>query len=266
MLYFEEGMLVDILATANGAAVTNGNKREIASIDAANYTITINTSSVLSGDSGTVSTSSADGIYRYGTYCTAANLGSSSQIEITGLSQLVDATAICQGVNPATAGYRRWASYVKSSYGTFTLPTFQAAVDQAHDQSGEWITHIFSNSGPRNKYLAALTATVQFLPQETTKTLNGGFKGLAYMGGGKDAVWVKDPYAPYATVFGLHMPSLGWRRLKDFEFVEVNGSVWLPDIYGTSGTDSYKAVLATYAELVAKKRNAHFKLTGVTVS
>ena len=88
---------------------------------------------------------------------------------------------------------------------------------------------------------------------------------LAYQGGGGDAAWVKDPYAPYATIFGLHMPSLGWRRLKDFEFVEVNGSTWLPDIYGSSGTDSYKAVLATYAELVAKARNCHFKMAGVTV-
>jgi len=247
MLYFEIGALVDIRTMSTGALVANGASREVIGKDDVNKTITLDAAG------GVVTTSVLEGIYR------AGNLNN----ELNGLSNIVDDTLALHGVDPATAGYERWKSRVNSSMGSLTLAKLQQEIDYTHDRSGEWVNFLYSNGDVRSLYLNILTATRQFWSQESTKQLNGGFKGLAYTGGGEEAAWVKDPFAPAKTIYGLNMKHLFLDRLRDFEFVEVGGTTWLPDIYGASAVDAYKAVLAMYGEIICDKRNAHFKALGV---
>lgn len=251
MLYFEDSMLIDIKVDATQADITNGTQREIVSIDVTNKTLLLDTAG------GVVTTTSSNGVYRAGN---ASN-------EITGLEAIIDDTLTndIYNVDTDASGNGRWRGNVNTSFGAFTLTKFQAEVDNAHDKSGRWITHIFSTSTNRNLYLAKLQAERKAIAQEPAKKLNGGFTGLAYTGGGTEAAWVKDPYAAKdGSIYAVHMPDLEWRRLTDFEFMDINGTVWLPDIYGSLGTDSYKAVLHSYAELVATSRNSHFKSEAVT--
>jgi len=251
MLYFEPEMLVDIKLDTTQANIANGTKREVVAIDVANKRITLDTAG------GNVTTSALNGVYRNGN---ASN-------EITGLEAIVDDTLTndIYNIDTSAAGNERWRGNVNAAMGSFTIEDFQVEVDNAHDLSGDWISHIFSNSFARNLYLSKLQAVRHALAQEPSKKLNGGFTGLAYTGGGREAVWVKDPYAPAATIFGITMERLEWRRLKDFDFIQgMQGEIWLPDVYGAAAADAYKAVLHTYAEMVCLKRNAHFKLQGVT--
>lgn len=253
MLYFEPEMLVDLLINSTGVAITNGTAREVVSIDVTNKRITLDT------PGGVVTTSGIHGVYRNG------NAGN----EITGLEAIIDDTLTnnIYNVDTDAAGNDRWRGNVNSAFGAFTLEKFQAALDDTHDNSGDWISHIFSQSTPRNYYLAKIQALRHALAQEPAKKLNGGFSGLAYTGGGREAVWVKDPYAVAGKIYGVTMERLEWRRLKDFDFIQgIHGEIWLPDVYGASAADAYKAVLHTYAELVCLKRNAHFKLEAVTQS
>ncbi len=251
MIYIEPSMIVDLLVDSTGATITNGTGREVVSFDVAAKTVTLDTAG------GVVTTSAIHGLYR------AGNRGN----EITGLEAIVDDTLTndIYNVDTSAAGNERWRGNVNSSFGAFTLKKFQLEVDNAHDKSGEWISHIFSQSTERNLYLDQLQTLRHAIAQQPATKLNGGFTGLAYTGGGAEANWIKDPYAPAGKVFGLCMGRLEWRRLKDFDFIKgMQGEIWLPDIYGTNGADAYKAVLHSYAELVARKRNCHFKLEAVT--
>jgi hypothetical protein len=250
MLHFEEGMLIDLLNSGSSyAAISNGTAREILSVDEDNLQLTIDTAG------GSVTTDSTTIVYR----------ASNRNNEINGLEAIIDSSSSLQGVDPTTAGNRRWKSYVDANFGGFTLTKLQGAVDKIHNRSGEWINRIYSQETPRNLYLATLIAERRIVSQGDDKKLNGGFTGLSYTGGATEAIWVKDPYAPSAsTVYLVNLARLELRRSKDFEFIELNGSKWIPDILGSSAVDAYKAVMATYHQLMTTKRNAHGKLQLVT--
>ncbi len=251
MLYFEPEMIADLLTNSTGVAIGNGTAREIVAIDVANSRVTLDT------PGGNVSTDGTVGLYRNG------NRGN----EITGLDAIIDDTLTndIYNVDTDAAGNDRWRGNVNSAFGAFTLTKFQQELDDTHDQSGDWVSHIFSQSFARNLYLGKMQALRHAIAQEPAKKLNGGFTGLAYTGGGTEAVWVKDPYARATTIYGVTMKRLEWRRLKDFDFIQgIHGEIWLPDVYGASAADAYKAILHSYAEMVCLKRNAHFKLEAVS--
>ena len=253
MRYFEVGMLVDILVLGS-TAVSNGTGRSINAIDETNYTITIDTAAAYSGaDSGTVSTTAADGIYRNG----------SLSGEINGLEQVISTSSL-HNIDPATSGNGRWQGNVDTNFGAFSILAFQARVDNSHNRSGKWVTHIFSQEGPRNAYLAELQGLRHIVQQANSIKLDGGFSGLEYTGGGETAIWFKDPYAKdAATIYGVRLSDLELKRYSDWKFMDINGEYWLPDIYGATGVDAFKAVMYMDVQLWAKVRNSHFKLQNV---
>lgn len=254
MRYFEVGMLVDVLTIATLVEVTNGTGRSIGSIDETNHTITIDTGAAYSGaGSGTVSTDSTVAIYRNG----------SAAGEVNGLEAVIS-TATLHNINPSTAGQERFKGNVNSTFGAFSILGFQAAVDNSHNRSGKWISHIFSQEGPRNAYLAELQGVRRIVQQGNEVKLDGGFTGLEYTGGGETAIWFKDPYAKNnTTIYGVRLADLELKRYADWKFMDINGEYWLPDIYGASGVDAFKAVMYMDVQLWAKARNSHFKLQGV---
>lgn len=255
MNYFQVGMIVDLKTISTGVNITDGDSREIESVDVANKTITL-----LTGGN-VVTTDSTTGVYREDAY----------NQELTGLDKIVDGSGTLFNINPSTAGNERWVAHEQASWGAFGIDKLQEEIDTVHDNSGEWITHLFSQAAPRQKYLNALTAERRMAVQQSPQKLNGGFKGLAYTGGGDvDAVWVKDPFTQPSRIYGLSMkdsqgePIFEFRKQKEFDWMEVNGATLLPEIYGTTGVDAYKSVLCTYAEIICKKRNAQMKLLGVS--
>ena len=249
MRYFEVGMLVDVVLGSTGVAITNGTAVGISAIDETNFTITL--------DGGVVTTDSTHVVVRTG------NWGN----EMNGLEAIISSTYALHGVNPATAGNERWKGNVNSSFGAFSSSKFQSEVDNAHNRSGEWITHILSQEGPRNSYLAEMQGIRRIVSQGNEIKLDGGFTGLEYTGGGETAIWFKDPMAPSATtVYGVRLAQLELKQYGEWDFLKINGEEWLPDIFGSSGVDAMKAVMFKDAQMWANKRNCHFKLQGVTVA
>ena len=188
MLYFHVGMVIELKTITTGTDISDGDSRVIESIDVANKTITLE-----SGN--TVTTTSLVGVYRQ----------DALNNELTGLDKIVDSTGALFNINPATAGNERWKSTEVAAFGAFSLDKLQEQIDTVHDNSGEWITHLFSQGAERRAYLAQLTADRRFAVQQSPQKLNGGFKGLAYTGGGDvDAVWVKEPFIPASgRIYGL---------------------------------------------------------------
>lgn len=250
MLYFEIGMIIDLKVLSSGADITDGVSREVVGIDEDNLTITIDS------NGNVVTTSSAHGVFREDCRNT----------ELNGLEAIIG-TATLQNVDPSTSGNERWKSRVNANFGAFSLMKLQVEIDKIHNKSGEWIDRIYSSETPRNLYLQTLVAQRRIVTpgDAPKKDLDGGWSGLSYSGGGAEAVWVKDPMAPSdSTIYFVNMKRLSLRRSKDFEFIEISGSRWIPEISGANGVDAYKAVLATYHQLTTDKRSAHGKAQGVT--
>jgi hypothetical protein len=245
MRYFEIGMVVDVCTLSNATAIANGTGITITALDLVNLTFTF---------TGTALTTSAlHGIYRSG----------NENSELHGLEAVIG-TGSLHGLNPASGNNYRWQSQVNANFGAFSINGFQQAVDTSHNLSGKWITHIFSQEGPRNAYLAELQAIRRLVQQGGNETkLDGGFSGLEYTGGGETAIWFKDPFALYGTVYAARLADLELKRYADWKFMDVNGEYWLPDIYGSGGTDSFKAVMYMDAQIWCRVRNSHFKLQNV---
>lgn len=245
MRYFEVGMVVDLLTVTTLVNITDGLARTITAIDEANKTITFT--------GNVVTTTSLVAVYRSG----------NASGELHGLEVIISAASL-HGINPASGSNARFAGNVNSAFGAFSIASFQSEVDNAHNRSGKWISHIFSQEAPRNAYLAELQAVRRIVQQGNEIKLDGGFTGLEYTGGGESAIWFKDPFAPNSTtIYGVTLADLELKRYADWKFMDVNGEYWLPDIYGSGGTDSFKAVMYMDAQMWAKARNSHFKLLGV---
>ena len=131
--------------------------------------------------------------------------------------------------------------------------------------SGKYPTVILSDFARQQKYWATLTANPRYITGSAEK-LDGGFKTLEYSAGGAPIPWVADRLCPMETIFTLHEPDLQVFSPGDWDWIDVGGSVWLPDIYGATGKDVYKAVLFRDMELGCTSRISQGKMTGVTDS
>lgn len=246
MLYFEVDMLIDIRDAAK-VLIAAGDSRSIIDVDVTNKQITIDAAG------GNVTTAVDDGIYRE----------DSVDEEVGGLRKIVSATGILHGVDPTVAGNRRWASSEDLAFGAFDEIKFQDAFDSVHTNSNEWPNMIYSQAKPRNAYLKTLKQERRFITQNPIK-LDAGFKGLSYTGGEVEAAWVKDSFVRFSDeVFAMNMKWLELRRAKPFQFITIGGTVWIAEIAGSQGVDAFKAVLASYMEMVTRKRNSHLHLRGV---
>ena len=240
MRLFHVGMMIDIYNSSN-AKITDGDSREIESIDETNKTITLVTGNV-------VTTAAAGYVVREDTY----------NQEITGLQAIVKATGALQALNPATAGQERWKSTVDTAFGAFDETKFQDTFDAIHSASGKWVNRIFSDSAPRNKFVASLQAQRRFVGQPPSLDLKAGFKGLSYTGGEREAAWVKDALTPdNKQTYLINMDEIELQRAFDFQFMELDGNAWMPEFMGSSGVDAWKAVLHSYCQLWTGHRAAH---------
>ena len=246
MEYFHVGMVVDIVASSDGTAVSFGTDRVISSVDRTNKKLQ------LSG-SDNVTTSSSHIVVRASTYGKTVN----------GLESIVSSSDSLHGVDGST--YEAWNSTVASSSGAFTVAKLQQHIDNVVIKSGKYPTVLISDFARQQKYFATLTANPRYVMGSAEK-LDGGFKTLEYSAGGAPIPWIADRLCPMETIFTLHEPDLQVFTPGDWEWIEVGGSVWLPDIYGATGKDVYKAVIQRDMEFGCTNRASQGKMTGVTDS
>lgn len=242
MRFFEIGTTVDIGTTSTpfnqivaGATIT--------AVDVDNKTITIDSA---------VTTSASHRVYRAG-----AGGSGSAQKEVTGLQSIVDSTGTLFTVNPTT--YPVWASYEDSTGGNVTELKLQKAMDRTRINSGQDIEMILTTDGAYRNFYAQQQSTKRFV---NTKTINGGFEALSIASGRGEVPLSWDRDCPDGVAIGLSLKNLKQYQKSGWEFMQEDGAV----LSRVSGYDAYEAVLFKYSELATNRRNAFFKLSGLTES
>ena len=249
MLDYVEGMHIDILLSATGVAVTNGSDRIIQDVDEDNLTVT------LDGDGGGVTTDATHGVTKAGSY----------DAEMTGLSAIVDDSEDIYGV--ATAGQRRWKSYVERNVGAFTELKLAKVMRAARSKSGMWIDTIYMHTDMLMQYWWSLTGTKTFDIAKSpvpAKEIGSGYYSLTITINGKRAELMGDDFCPQGTIFGIKSDELGIQHLAEPKFANIKGTILLPNVYGPNETMTYKSVFKYYAEMTCYRRSPHFKMLGVT--
>lgn len=247
MEYFFAGMILDIVDGTTGVAVANGTAREVASVDKTAGTVTFT-------GAANITTLATDILVRTATFGQCVN----------GLEDIISATGSLHGVDPAL--FPDWKSSIEAAFGAFTVAKLQALIDRIVVASGKYPTAIFSNYTLQTKYFTTLTANPQYVAigNGAPKTMDGGFRTLEYSGGGSPIPWVADRLAPGGTLYVVHEPDIQVYTPGDWEFLEIGGDAWLPDILGANAVDRYKAMLWRDMELGAFSRKSHGKAQGVT--
>ena len=250
MEYFVEGMHIDIVTTATGVAIANGSDRVIQSVDVANLTVTIDAAG------GVVTTDSTMSVCRQGSY----------NAEMTGLEAIVSDSENIYGIT--TSAQRRWKAYVTTATAAgeaaFNIKTVIKVAIAAKVRSGGKVNLLVSNSDLQAQYWYQLTGTRTFnvanAPVPVQK-LGAGFYSLEVAVNGQACQWIADDNCPSGRLYGLDTESIGIQHLGVPEFIKIGGEILLPNIYGTSGTATNKAVLEYYPEVIARRRNVHFVIT-----
>jgi hypothetical protein len=249
MMHFIEGMHVDLVTVADGVAITNGSDRVIQSVDVDNKRV------VIDAAGGVVTTDATVGLVRQGSY----------GAEITGLSSIVSATADIFGITTALS--RRWKSYIATSSGAFDIKKVAKAMLECRIRGGAYPDIIVSSPLRQMQYWYQLTGTRTFdvankpIP---VQSLGVGYYALEVTIEGKKATWIGDINCPDSEIYGLRREDIGIQHFGEPSWMKVGDSILLPNIYGASGTPTYKAVMEYYAEMVCFRRNSHFKMEGVT--
>jgi hypothetical protein len=243
MRFFEVGMVIDIGVVATPTSIASS--RMITAIDIDNKTITI--------DGATVSTvNNTSKIFRAG-----AGGATTNQREVTGLQAIVDSTGTLFNVNPST--YPVWASYEDSTGGNATELKFQKAMDRVRTNSGQDITMILTTDGVYRNYFAQLQASKRYA---NTQTLNGGFEALTVNSGRGPVPLSWDRDCPDGVAIGLSLKNLKQYQKSDWEFMQEDGAI----LSRVASQDAYEATLFKFHELATNRRNAFFKLSGITES
>jgi len=242
MNYFDIGMVVDIVDAATGL-VFAAQARTITAI--AGTTITVS--------GAVVTTAVTDIVVRTNSYGAA----------VTSLMDIADDTADIHGVT--TASYRNWRGTVKTGVPALALSAIQNFLDSIVVFSGKYPSALVSGFDVSNYYFNLLQANRQFISnQPVMKSLSGGHRELEYASLGGPVAWLTDRLAPNQTLLALKEDDLQVFTPGDFDFVDVKGSVWHPEILGDSATFTYKAILHRAMELGCLQRNSQGKWTGIT--
>lgn len=244
LLLLQEGAVIDIGTVANPTAVATA--RTVTSVDVTNKTITIS--------GAAVSTTSADFVFFTGEGGVTGGVG---QHVITNLDSIVDDTSTVFGVNPSTVP--SWASYTQDVAGQITVPTLETAVDEAEIRGGAQVDLLITTHGIRRRYAADLQDQIRY----ADLSLKGGFNAdLTLTVGAAPIPLIVDRVCNTGYIYGVTRQEINQYIGQDWQFI-VNpgtGSVLHFDIDDAS----FHFLLQKQMELATGKRNAHFKLTGVS--
>ena len=249
MRQFGVGMLVDI-GTAGGDPASEGTQTIIA-VDRAALEITLDVAVVTAG---------GETVSRHLSGETAAP---ALQKEITGLKEQVSATTALWGIDPAV--WPNWASFELATAGAVSEDMFIQASQEVNLDSGEqldtWIT-----TPDIHRAVAGLLTSLKRFP--TTNEMRGGYSGLDMTDmcqgntGANTVSMVYDKDMVEAGVaYGLTMRRWQYYRMSDWEFMQDDGAI----LNRVPNVDAYEGTLFCYSEMATDGRNAHAKISGITI-
>tara|TARA_R110000765_G_scaffold48052_1_gene98547 strand:- start:2614 stop:3957 length:1344 start_codon:yes stop_codon:yes gene_type:complete len=151
-----------------------------------------------------------------------------------------------------------WASSQTDSVGVPTDSAFEQICDEVNLESGEDIDlGIVSHKGAR-AYANTLKTQKRFT---NSVELKGGFSAITFQTGrGEVALWAERDCLD-DVAFLVNTAHLTHWVMSDWSFMDRDGSV----LSRVANGDSYEATLYKYHEFGTDRRNAHGKLTGLTV-
>jgi hypothetical protein len=247
---FRGGEVVDFV---NAAGTVIDAARLVTGVDRTNRTITI--TPALTGAGLTAGTHFP---VRASSDSTVAVPNNSQNKEIQGLGSIVSATGVLHGLNPAT--YPWWKAYVDASGGAISDTKLRNAKDgvgfeQGVDTETGLDFAIVTTRGIRSRYADTLTGLKQFNDAQAVK-LRGGYTALFF---DENPIFIDDQ-CPVSTVYGLALNRLFWSQMSDWDWLDEDGKV----LKWESRKDRYIAILYKYTQFGTTRRNAHFRLTGIT--
>jgi hypothetical protein len=234
--YLIEGMTIDILLTATGAAITNGSARRISAVDRSANTI------VLSG-ADKVTTSSANHIVEQG----------SLNNELTGLEAVYAQTGDLYGLSKTT--YPWLKPYVHPNAGAISDQLIIDVINYVEEYYGSKINMIHCNPNVHSEYYAYLESTKR---SPNTLDLKGGFKAISING----IPLVKDRYVKSGVMKLNDTTQFKMHVLKDWSWMNKDGAI----LKWVSNYAAYTAILLKYAELICDHPGGQAEISGITTT
>lgn len=243
--WLEIGMKVDVLTAATLAnttptAVNGSTSLEILNINDDNVTVTVSAS--VTTPSGAVLVRSSDGQNNW-------------KREWVGLQNIVSATSVLHGIDPAT--YPVWrAGYVGTSTGTLSETKMSKLVDGVRRRGGK-VTSFLTTVGIGNAWWNTLQGMRQFNGNEQMK---GGIQVPTYQSPRGNIGFTMDDMCPTGTLFGLNVSQLFIHEAQKMAWDDTTGSVW----NRVGRKEEFEAWMVYYSNIGAFERNHFGKLTGIT--
>jgi hypothetical protein len=238
-------MVVDIYTAANLAADST------AKATARNVTAIVNNgdgTGTVTFDGAAVTFTNLDVFVRTG----------SANREWAGLGAMVDNNTgvTYENILPSSVGV--WLSEINTTGGAISETAITKMTDRVNVNGGK-TSLLLTSQGVRRSYANLLMQLRQFVNKTE---FAGGFSGLSFTTDRGDIPLVSDKDCPLGTIYGLDESHIKLYRDADWSFMDKDGNMW----YRVPTKDGYGATLYQYSELATDRRNAHFKMTGITES
>ncbi len=247
MRQFYKNMRIDLGTVASPRL--KGTALVIDSVSISGLTLTV--TGVISGAAVT----STDRVFRAG-----AAGDSSTQLEITGLSTIVNSSGTLHNVNPNNDP--EWVSEVDTaaSNRAATDNLFETMMDNIFVIGGEDPDWIQTSFGVQRNYGNQLKTQKRF--DSPALKLEGGFLAPTVTTPRGTIAFTVDRFNPENTAFILNSAHLIEFVLDDWDFMDEDGSV----LSRVSNTPAFEAAFLKWHELSTDKRNAHGRIDDITES
>jgi hypothetical protein len=234
--YLVEGMTIDILDNT-GAAVANGTKRRIKSVDRANNT-------VLLDGSAKVTTIATGFVTEQGSY----------NLEITGMEQIFKSTGNLYELARET--YSWLIPQLFPNAGAISDKGIMKSMMQVNDYTGGNTDLLAAAGDVYLEYGDYLEATKRNV---NTLTLEGGFKAINCAG----VPMVPDKNIKSGKLELLDTTQWTFHQLADWDWMQdQNGSI----LKQVAGYPKWTATLRKYGEVICDHPAAQAEMSGITVS
>lgn len=236
--YLIEGMIIDILdANESNAAITNGTKRRIKSVDRVNNTITLEGSDKVTTD--------AD--------CFITEQGSFNK-ELTGMEKIFQTSGTLYELNRSS--YSWLIPQIFTGVGAISDKAIMKAMLQVKNYTNGKIDFIAAAPDVYLEYGDYLEATKRNV---NTKELEGGFTALIVAG----IPMVDDKNIKSGKMYLLDTSQWTFHQLADWDWMQdQNGSI----LKQVAGYPKWTATLRKYGEVICDHPAAQAELSGITVS
>ncbi len=151
-----------------------------------------------------------------------------------------------------------WSSYQNAVGAAPTDSVFEEAMDEVYLDSGQDVDLIVTSHKASRAFAATQKSNKRYV---NNLDLQGGFKALSVQTGRGEVALYPERDCLDDVAFLLSTENVIQWVMSDWSFMDRDGSV----LSRVANTDAYEATLYKYHELGTDKRNAHGKLTGLTV-